>query len=57
MLKNDFILSTNIKNSEISWKRHLMEGMNVAVLAPNGRWDVDQTVLEGGCFCVSNKIL
>lgn len=32
-----------------------MEGMNVAVLAPNGRWDVDQTVLEGGCFCVSNK--
>lgn len=36
-----------------------MEEMNVAVLAPNGRWDVDQTVLEkvlqGGCFCASNK--
>lgn len=37
------------------WKRHLMEEINVAVLAPNRRWDVDQTVLEkvlqGGCFC------
>lgn len=60
--KNDFILSTNKKKkqpSEICWKRHLMEEMNVAVLAPNGRWDVDQTVsekvLQGGCFCASNK--
>lgn len=54
LLKNDFILSTNKKKStEISWKRDLMEGINVAVLAPNGRWDADQTVLEGGCFCMS----
>lgn len=30
------------------WKRHLMEEINVAVLAPNRRWDVAQTVLEKG---------